>query len=101
MYSSWNGDTKADPASIARAYLVHPNDAHWMNDDVKEWANTNPKNIKRGESKTEWEALEKAHGKEVRDQIYKAKENSQKFWNYTNKHYETFFDTLNKVKNEL
>ena len=83
---------------IARAYLMHPYDDHWIDEEVKIWAKAHPKNIKRGESATEWQVLEEAHKQEVRDQINKAKQHSQAFWDYTNKYYETLFGEPNKVK---
>jgi type VI secretion system VgrG family protein len=92
MAARWTGSNPAaDPAAIAGAYLVHPMDCHWQDATVAQWAKKNPANVKRGESATEWEALEKAHKKEVLDGIRNAGKASQSTWDYVNKYFKDLF----------
>jgi hypothetical protein len=65
---------------------------------VLQWAKTHGGSIKRGESATEWEALEKEHGDEVRAKIRRANESSKQTWDYINKYYDTIFGEKNQVK---
>jgi hypothetical protein len=98
MVARWNGGITANPANIATAYIVHPMDTQWQDTIVVNWANSHPKEIKRGASSTEWEAFKREHGKEVRKQIDSAKKNSKKGWNYINANYEAIFGEKNQVK---
>lgn len=92
MAARWTGSNPAaDPAAIAGAYLVHPMDCHWQDATVAQWAKKNPAYVKRGESATEWEALEKAHKKAVLDGIRNAGKASQSTWDYVNKYFEDLF----------
>ncbi|QJE00688.1 type VI secretion system tip protein VgrG [Massilia forsythiae] len=94
----WNGDTAIDPALIARGFLTHPFDTNWQDKLVTDWAVKHPKEVKRGESATEWEAIEKAHKKEVLDSINRAKKMSQESWDYINKNFTTLFKEKNQIK---
>lgn len=98
MSKAWKNVPNADPANVARAYFVHPNDTTLMDSEVLRWARANPSNLKRGESSTEWQALRAEHEKEVREKIQQTKERSQQFWEYNNKHYKTLFGEKNQVK---
>ena len=94
----WKGDKTADPALIARGFLTHPFDTNWQDKLVAEWAKKHPKEVKRGESATEWEAIEKAHKKEVLDSINRTKKTSQESWNYVNKNFTALFNGKNQIK---
>jgi len=65
---------------------------------VANWALSHASEIKRGESATEWEALEKAHKQEAIDAITKAGQRSKDVWNYINKNYEELFGDKNQVR---
>ncbi|WP_229258439.1 hypothetical protein [Duganella rivi] len=47
--------------------------------------------MKRGESSTEWEALEKAHKKEVLDSINRMGKASKSTWDYVNEYFDQLF----------
>jgi hypothetical protein len=94
----WKGDTTADPALIARDFLTHPFDTDWQDKLVTDWAKMHPQEVKRGESATEWEAIEKAHKKEVLDSIERAKKTNQEAWDYINKNFTALFDEKNQIK---
>ncbi len=96
--ASWAGDNAANPAKIAADFFVHPLDCHWQDDIVKNWAAAHPKQVKRGESSTEWEALHKQIEKESRGAINKVEKNSKATWDYINKYYDTIFGEKNQVK---
>ncbi|QNA88906.1 hypothetical protein G4G28_11155 [Massilia sp. Dwa41.01b] len=51
----WNGDLTADPANVARAFLIHPKACSWQDSYVLAWAKANPTKVRRGESATEVE----------------------------------------------
>nr|WP_229473973.1 HET-C-related protein [Pseudoduganella lurida] len=92
MADRWTGrNPAADPASVAAAFLVHPNDCHWQDKIVADWARRNPAQLKRGESATEWEALEKAHKKEVLDTIANAGKASRSTWKYVTDYFDDLF----------
>ena len=74
------------------------NDASWMDGEVKRWARANPRNLERGESNTEWQALRAEHEQEVREKIQQVQARSQQFWEYNNKHFQTLFGEKNQVK---
>ncbi len=98
MATRWQGDINVDPGAVAAAYLVHPFDSSWQDQAVLSWAKTHPKQIKRGESSTEWVALRKEHEQEIRDGIKKVSENSGNLWRYINENYDTIFGEKNQVK---
>lgn len=98
MAAKWAGNPAADPAAVAAAFIVHPFDSTWQDKLVTDWAAAHPKELIRGESSTEWIALEKAHGKEVRERIGKTNEAAKKTWDYININYETIFGEKNQVK---
>nr|WP_286159359.1 HET-C-related protein [Janthinobacterium sp. HH01] len=79
------------PAELAAAFLAHPEDTTWQDERVKKWAATHPRELIRGESSTEWAALEKAHKKEVLDMLEKMNNDSQKRWKYINDNYNDLF----------
>ena len=54
--------------------------------------------MRRGESSTEWEALHKAHAKEVREAIERAGKRSKSTWDYLNQNYDAIFGEPNQVK---
>jgi hypothetical protein len=91
-------DTTADPALIARGFLTHPFDTSWQDKLVADWAEKHPQEVQRGESATEWEAIEKAHKKEVLDSIGRAKKINQEAWDYINKNFSTLFNEKNQIK---
>jgi hypothetical protein len=37
MYEYWQGNTERDPASVAVAFILHPNDDNWHDDIVAAW----------------------------------------------------------------
>lgn len=37
MYQYWQGDTERDPATLARSFILHPNDDNWHDDIVAAW----------------------------------------------------------------
>lgn len=89
MAERWtNANPSADPAAVAEAYLVHPLDCSWQDAIVSQWAQRNPIQVKRGESATEWEALEKAHKKEVLDTINNMGKASKSTWDYVNEYFD-------------
>jgi hypothetical protein len=94
----WNGDATADPALIARGFMTHPFDTNWQDKLVADWAKRHPQEVKRGESATEWEALEKAHKKEVLDSIERAKKINQESWDYINKNFSALFNEKNQIR---
>jgi uncharacterized protein involved in type VI secretion and phage assembly len=89
MAARWAGRTTGqDPAVTAASYLVHPYDCVWQDAFVTQWARSNPGQVKRGESATEWEALEKAHKKEVLDAVRNTRNASKSTWDYVTKYYD-------------
>ncbi|SEN37510.1 Heterokaryon incompatibility protein Het-C [Duganella sp. CF517] len=94
----WGGDVSADPAAVAASFIVHPLDTNWQDAMVKEWAAKHPQQVLRGQSATEWEALEKAHKQETIDAINKTKKQSNDIWGYINKNYQSIFGTENQVR---
>jgi hypothetical protein len=94
----WGADINEDPASTAVAFIVHPFSTDWQDKHVKEWATNHPDELKRGESATEWEALERAHKKEILDALDKAKKHNAEIWEYVNKHYADLFSENNQAK---
>jgi hypothetical protein len=97
LAARWNGDPSAKPAEVAGGFLSHPFDCSWQDMHVSSWARAHPAQVKRGESSTEWEALHKAHAKEVREAIEKAGTQSKRTWDYLNDNYETLFGSKNQV----
>lgn len=87
----WNKDATANPASVAASFITHPFDSQWQDTIVKNWALSHPEKIKRGESSTEWEALNKAHKKEIIDGIAAANHKNKVLWSYIEKNYENIF----------
>ncbi|OFA03683.1 heterokaryon incompatibility protein Het-C [Duganella sp. HH101] len=88
----WNEPGVArSPSAVAAAYLVHPEDTGWQDELVKKWAETHARELIRGESSTEWAALEKAHKKEVLDMLEKMNSDSKKRWDYINKNFDELF----------
>lgn len=69
----WSADINEDPASTAVAFIVHPFSTDWQDRHAKEWATNHSAELKRSESATEWEALEREHKKEILDALGKAK----------------------------
>ena len=63
-------------------------DCNWQDKIVADWAAGHPAQVKRGESATEWIALEKEHGEEVRKRIKNTTERGQQTWDYINKNFE-------------
>ena len=98
MGARWEGDLTADPAAIAASFIVHPFDTNWQDEIVKQWAVTHPGQVRRGESATEWEALEKAHKQEAIDAINKTSKQSKDIWKYINDNYESIFEVKNQVR---
>jgi hypothetical protein len=98
MVARWDGDLASNPANVAAAYIVHPMDAQWQDTIVTNWALKHPKEIKRGTSSTEWEALRKEHEKEVREEIASIMKRSKSGWTYVNSNYENIFGEKNQVK---
>ncbi len=94
----WDGDTAANPALIARGFMTHPFDTNWQDKIVADWAKKHPQEVKRGESATEWEAIEKAHKKEVLESIDRAKKTNQNAWDYINKNFTTLFNEKNQIQ---
>ena len=94
----WRNDLSADPALIATRYLTHPLDTTWQDEPVAKWAAKHPLQIVRGESATEWEALEKAHKQETIDAINNAGKRSKKLWDYINDNYDSIFLETNQVR---
>jgi carboxypeptidase C (cathepsin A) len=76
----------------AAHFLVHPFESSWQDQIVAEWARQNPALVKRGESATEWEALEKEHKKKVLESISTVSKSSKLTWDYVNR----YFDELLK-----
>ena len=83
----WAGNVTVDPANIASKFLIHPAECNWQDNFVKSWASANPVKVKRGESATEWEALEKAHKKQVEDSIKEMSSASRKAWRYLERNF--------------
>jgi hypothetical protein len=65
---------------------------------VRTWATTHLASIKRGESATEWEALEKAHKKEILEAINSGSKKTKRWWGYVNSNYQMLFDNKNQVR---
>lgn len=53
MVDYWNGDASADPVAVATSYFKHPQDSHWQDAQVTAWADDNPAELRRSQSKTE------------------------------------------------
>lgn len=94
----WGADINEDPASTAVAFIVHPFSTDWQDRHIKEWATNHPAEPKRSEYATEWEALERAHKKEILDALDKAKKHNAEIWEYFNKHYADLFSENNQAK---
>jgi len=83
---------------VAARFICHPEDCSWQDPLVTAWAKAHPKEVARGTSATEWEALEKAHKKEVMDKIEKMSNSSRSAWDYLNKNYKDLFGDEEKAK---
>jgi type VI secretion system secreted protein VgrG len=94
----WGGDTSADPAGLAASFIAHPLDTNRQDELVRTWATTHLASIKRGESATEWEALEKAHKKEILEAINSGSKKTKRWWGYVNSNYQMLFDNKNQVR---
>jgi hypothetical protein len=55
MVSHWNGEAGADPVAVATSYFKHPQDCDWQDAKVLAWAENNPADLRRSESKQELE----------------------------------------------
>ncbi len=95
MYQCWMGGVApaagATPAAIASSYLRHPEDCQWQDPIVKSWAMANPAAVARGASATEWEALERAHKKEVLEKIEQMSKSSRRAWDYVDRNFQDLF----------
>jgi hypothetical protein len=98
MAARWAGDATDNPALVAANFLVHPMDSTWQDNEVLQWARSHPKQVKRGESSTEWQALRAEHEKEVRERIDRTSQRSRENWDYLVKYYEDLFGQKNQVK---
>ena len=102
MAQQWFGTPNlgsiSSPSAVAAAFLCHPEECTWQDSIVRSWGTANPKAVARGASATEWEALEKAHKKEVMDQIERMSSASKRSWKYVNKYYEDLFGSKETVK---
>jgi hypothetical protein len=94
----WNNDMTANPSSVAASLIVHTFDSQWQDAYVKAWASNHPAEIRRGESPTEWEALDKAHRKEVIEAINSAGNRNKIMWDYINRNDDAIFGSENQVR---
>lgn len=53
MVDYWAGKPGADPVAVASAFFCHPADSEWQYPIVTAWADSNPAEVARSESKTE------------------------------------------------
>lgn len=60
MVAYWEGDSSADPVRVASAYFCHPQNSHWQDAEIAAWANANPEDLRRSQSKTELFEIYKA-----------------------------------------
>ena len=82
MVDHWAGKSGADPVAVASAFFCHPADSEWQYPIVEAWAQSNPEQVARAESKTE---LDKSHQvaleelRAVHDRLFK---DSQRYLDY-------------------
>ena len=87
----WGNGGGASPSVVAAQFICHPSDCTWQDQQVKAWGVAHPDQVKRGESATEWEALERAHKQEVMDNLERMRQGPRRSWNYVSKYYEDLF----------
>jgi len=63
MVDHWNGKQDADPIAVATAFFCHPDDTQWHQTLVKTWANDNPDQVQRAQSRSD---LDEVHQQSIR-----------------------------------
>lgn len=93
MASRWWGGPAGgqSPLDVAAKFITHPEDCTWQDAQVKAWALSHPAEVARGASSTEWEALERAHKKEVQDKLEQMSKQTRSNWRYIEQYYDDLF----------
>lgn len=63
MVDHWNGKQDADPIAVASAFFCHPDDTQWHQGLVQSWAEDNPDQVQRAQSRSD---LDEVHQQSIR-----------------------------------
>ena len=64
MVDHWNGKQGDDPIAVATAFFCHPDDTQWHQTLVKSWAEDNPDQVQRAQSRSD---LDDVHQQSIRE----------------------------------
>jgi hypothetical protein len=82
MVDYWAGKPGADPVAVAKGFFCHPADSEWQYPIVTAWAQSNPAEVARSESKTELDKTQQAAIDELRTIQKKLIKDSQSYLDY-------------------
>lgn len=82
MVDYWSGKPGADPVAVASGFFCHPADCQWQYPIVNAWAQSNPEEVARSESKTELDKTQQAALDELRAIQNKMVTDSQNYMNH-------------------
>jgi uncharacterized Zn-binding protein involved in type VI secretion len=97
MANHWQGIPGDNPTALAAAYLVHPFDCKWQDEQVLDWAQMHPKEVTRGKTSLWWDRLRAEHEDELRRKIKKMQKRNAEIWDYVQRNYEALTGEKNKV----
>jgi hypothetical protein len=99
MYARWKGQPGMDPARIASAFMVHPEDCSWQDAIVAAWARTHAPQIQRASSATALQHLHEAHA-EALEPIKRIGRHGTESWDYISRNFETLFGKEDQMGKE-
>lgn len=82
MVDYWAGKPGADPVAVASAFFCHPADSEWQYPIVTAWADSNPAEIARSESKSELDKTQQEAIDELRAIQTTLFKDSQRYLDY-------------------
>lgn len=82
MVDYWAGKPGADPVAVASAFFCHPADSEWQYPIVMAWAESNPADVARSESKSELDKTQQAAIDELRAIQNTLIKDSQRYLDY-------------------
>jgi hypothetical protein len=82
MLDHWDGKPDADPVAVASAFFCHPADSEWQNEIVDTWAEANPQDVKRAESKSDLDDVHQLALNQLRQIEGTLREDAQEFLDY-------------------
>jgi len=100
MGDHWTGIGKTDPAELASSFIAHPEDCHWQDGVVREWAMKNDAEVQRASSATVLEHLHQIHGKSTLQALRKMGRHGDEGWSYLLRNYQFILGQENKVREQ-